>query len=283
MKHSHGFMLCPVCFRPADVSAQRFSCSAGHSFDRAKQGYFNLEHNSGVKVRGDTVEQVRYRDKFLSRQHFTPIADFLGEIALKDRRDYVAVLDAGIGSGHYLRHVTGVLETKGCTVSAIGLDVSRACVSFAARKQPDALNAVYDLRRPWPFVTRSLDVIINAFSPHNFRETRRVLKSDGVFLLVFPLLNHFAALRQHYGLMGIEEQKIDRYRLACFDNFSSVIEHRISYSCELEPEACQEAVMMGPNGLGREELVSSDHRLVDFIDVGILECRQPKGLEVGFE
>lgn len=272
-----NFLLCPICFKSAVISESTLSCDAGHSFDRAKKGYYNLDLNSGITAKGDKIQQVEYRDSFLSRQYFKPITDRLEEIVVKTcLDDDVNVLDAGVGSGHYLRKITGALEANGRNVTAIGLDVSKACSSYAAKRLPFSFTAVYDLRKPWPLMSNSLDVIINAFSPHNFRETRRSLKTNGVFLLVFPLPNHFITLRQRYGLLGIEEKKILRYRSACSDNFSSVIEHRFSYSREFDHVACRAAVMMGPNGIGKHILNLSNDPIVEHIEVGALECREPK-------
>lgn len=177
MNHDPGCLLCPVCFREARVSSSTLSCSVGHSFDRAKQGYFNLDLSSGAVARGDTADQVGYREMFLSRGCFEPIIKRLAELALTSHVDMPVVLDAGVGSGHYLREFTRALAAYGRKVSAIGLDVSKACVSFAAKRQPSSFMGVYNLRKPWPLMSESLDVVINAFSPHNFEETRRSLKA----------------------------------------------------------------------------------------------------------
>ena len=66
-------LLCPVCREalapvPASAGATRssaLSCRHGHSFDAAKQGYFNLLVGKGTAFEADTAEMVAARTAFL--------------------------------------------------------------------------------------------------------------------------------------------------------------------------------------------------------------------------
>ena len=62
-------LLCPVCrttLRSGDDGARTLVCGAGHSFDAAKQGYFNFLVGKGTVFEADTADMVAARFDFLS-------------------------------------------------------------------------------------------------------------------------------------------------------------------------------------------------------------------------
>ena len=178
-------LLCPVCrngLRFGAGGAQALVCGAGHSFDAAKQGYFNFLVGKGTAFEADTAEMVAARFDFLSAGHYQPLADAVAEFAapaLAEARDgQPTVLDAGTGTGHYLRTLLdrvqleyvargsvaggGVAEGSeggrppeavapdSAPVVAIGLDISKFALRRAARLNPEALNVVGDVWQPLP-------------------------------------------------------------------------------------------------------------------------------------
>src|SRR3954471_5567937 len=103
-------LLCPVCrnsLRAGGDGARTLVCGAGHSFDAAKQGYFNFLVGKGTAFEADTAQMVAARFDFLSAGHYQPLADAVAELAAPAlagvREGRPAVLDAGTGTGHYLR------------------------------------------------------------------------------------------------------------------------------------------------------------------------------------
>ncbi len=105
-------LLCPVCrnsLRPGDGGTRTLECGAGHHFDAAKQGYFNFLVGKGTVFEADTADMVAARFDFLSAGHYQPLADAVAELAapalLSTPGKRPAVLDAGTGTGHYLRAV----------------------------------------------------------------------------------------------------------------------------------------------------------------------------------
>ena len=103
-------LLCPVCrnsLRSGAGGARTLVCGAGHSFDAAKQGYFNFLVGKGTVFEADTADMVAARFDFLSAGHYQPLADAVAELAapalVEAPRGRPAVLDAGTGTGHYLR------------------------------------------------------------------------------------------------------------------------------------------------------------------------------------
>ena len=100
---------CPLCGRPLSGDAA-LKCPAGHSFDRAKEGYWHLlpVQNTRTKAPGDSKEMVAARRAFLSAGYYGVFGQALGELALEygvpaDEKSPLRLLDAGCGEGWYDR------------------------------------------------------------------------------------------------------------------------------------------------------------------------------------
>ena len=92
---------CPLCGRPLSGDAA-LKCPAGHSFDRAKEGYWHLlpVQNTRTKAPGDSKEMVAARRAFLSAGYYGVFGQALGELALEyglpaDEKSPLRLLDAG--------------------------------------------------------------------------------------------------------------------------------------------------------------------------------------------
>ena len=73
-------LLCARCagaaFGPREAAAHGPWCArAGHSFDAAKQGYFNFLVGKGTVFEADAADMVAARFDFLSAGHYQPLAD----------------------------------------------------------------------------------------------------------------------------------------------------------------------------------------------------------------
>ena len=116
-------LLCPVCRNRLGFSGpagRSLLCPAGHSFDAAKQGYFNFLVGKGTVFEADTADMVAARFDFLSAGHYRPLADAVAELAAAALAGAAAqrpgtVLDAGTGTGHYLRALLDRLALDGDT------------------------------------------------------------------------------------------------------------------------------------------------------------------------
>jgi 23S rRNA (guanine745-N1)-methyltransferase len=75
---------------------QRLVCSRNHSFDRAKEGYFNLLLSVGG-IHGDNKEMVEARRAFLEGGYYSPLATAVTELVLKYTDKHGQILDAGCG------------------------------------------------------------------------------------------------------------------------------------------------------------------------------------------
>ena len=120
-------LLCPVCGAELEKQEHALRCSAGHSFDIARQGYVNLlpvQQKRSLHP-GDTREQVASRRRFLDTGLYAPICDALCETAAELGASG-PVLDVGCGEGYYAARLARAL---GCEL--VGLDISKESVRCA--------------------------------------------------------------------------------------------------------------------------------------------------------
>src|SRR5919112_1915576 len=115
-------LLCPVCRQALGYGTGELStlrCPAGHSFDAARQGYFNFLVGKGTAFEADSADMVAARSDFLSHGHYDGLALAIADTAAPAlAAANAAVLDAGTGTGHYLRAILDRFPA-----SAIGLDI----------------------------------------------------------------------------------------------------------------------------------------------------------------
>ncbi|MEU4423980.1 putative RNA methyltransferase [Actinoplanes sp. NPDC024001] len=194
------YLLCPVCREPLARHERALRCPRRHSFDMAKQGYADLSAGR-LPHTGDTVEMVADRAAFLAAGHY----DFISA-ALAEHRTDGLVLDAGTGTGDYLARFLDASPAA----TGLGLDVSKPALRRAAKAHPRGAAVLTDLWRPLPVADASAAVILNVFAPRNGPEFHRVLRPDGVLLVVTPAADHLAELIATHGLIQVDPEKAAR-------------------------------------------------------------------------
>ncbi|MFL4474756.1 methyltransferase domain-containing protein [Paeniglutamicibacter sp. MACA_103] len=244
---------CPVCRLALRLQTQqarpaRLGCEAGHGFDAAKQGYFNLLAGKGTNFKEDGAQMVAARASFLDAGHYESLAEALGRrvrTALRGLED-PRILDAGAGTGYYLRQVLEALPEVSAA-SAVAVDISRYAMRRAA-KVPHTLALVWDLWRELPLEDESFDALLNIFSPHNGAEFARVLRPGGTALVVTPLPGHLAEGAELLGLLGIAADKAAGVVASMGDGFALSATEEVRIPLVLGQEAAFELAMMGPAG-----------------------------------
>ena len=92
--------ICPKCRCDLALTGEKVKkCKNGHSFDRAREGYYNLLLSQSGGTHGDNAEMVRARREFLSYGYYEPLAIRLSELVLELTDCGGTVLDAGLGEG----------------------------------------------------------------------------------------------------------------------------------------------------------------------------------------
>jgi 23S rRNA (guanine745-N1)-methyltransferase len=250
-------LLCPVCRKTlspafgeggcgAAARPRALACAEGHSFDAARQGYFNLLVGKGTPFQPDSADMVAARAAFLDAGHYRPLAAAVAGAATPALQGpEPAVLDSGTGTGHYLR---AVLDQAGGPVAAVGLDISKFALRRAAKLNPDAVNLVSDVWQPFPVADAAVDVVTVVFAPRNAAEFGRVLKPSGRLVVVTPRPGHLAEIAGQAGMLGIEAEKDERLADALTGHFELLSAQDIDVALGLSPQDVANLALMGPAG-----------------------------------
>jgi 23S rRNA (guanine745-N1)-methyltransferase len=260
-------LLCPVCrqdLQPVgDAGSGRvraLACRERHSFDAARQGYFNMLVGKGTAFESDSAEMVAARTAFLDAGHYRPLAEALARAAEPALNGPApTVLDSGTGTGHYLRAVLDYLgdhlknrepgDGAGVDgVAAVGLDISKFALRRAAKLNPEAINLVGDVWQPLPLPDAAVDVVTVVFAPRNPAEFARVLKPTGRLIVVTPRAGHLGEIASRAGMLGIDPGKDERLADALAGRFSPLSAQDIDVDLSLSPEDVANLALMGPAG-----------------------------------
>lgn len=188
---------CPVCGAPLARGEHTYRCPAGHSYDIAKEGYTyllppNQKHSAAP---GDDKGMAAARREFLSKGYYQPLLNTLCSQILSHSGDSPAILDTGCGEGYYTAGIYQALRAAGKTPRMAGTDISKFILRAAAKRERGiefAVASSYHL----PLADRSVDILLDCFSPLALEEFRRVLKSGGTFLYVVPAADHLWEMKQ---------------------------------------------------------------------------------------
>ncbi|MDN4644089.1 methyltransferase domain-containing protein [Arthrobacter sp. PsM3] len=251
-----ALLLCPVCRNRLGFSggaARTLVCPANHSFDAAKQGYFNFLVGKGTVFEADTADMVAARFDFLSAGHYRPLAGAVAEVAAPVLSGGTAqnpgtVLDAGTGTGHYLRALLDRMAVDRTPTAAVGLDISKFALRRAARLNPEAVNLVCDVWQPLPVADGAADVVTVVFAPRNAGEFARVLRPGGRLIVVTPRPGHLGEIAGRAGMLGIDPAKDERLAASLEGHFSSLSADNLDVPLLLAPDDVARLALMGPAG-----------------------------------
>jgi len=107
------------------------------------------------------------------------------------------IVDFGCGEGYWLEKIVEETEktrSDGCNFAGIDASPS-ACKAAARRLKERAEIAVGDAQRDLPFPDASVDVAVSVFAPRNVEELARVVKRNGVAVVVSPGNEHLREVR----------------------------------------------------------------------------------------
>jgi 23S rRNA (guanine745-N1)-methyltransferase len=259
-------------------------CPSGHSFDRAREGYYNLlvvQHKAS-RDPGDSKPMVAARRRILDADIYAPVADQVSArvVELARGREDFAILDAGCGEGYYLDAIAAALKASGPgQYSLAGIDISKWAVQAAAKRNRDIFWAVGSNKRI-PFTKPCLDLIVCMFGFPVWEAFAAAQPSGGHVLLVDPAPDHLAELRaiiyprveRSEGQGSLDAAERAGYRL--------VEQQRVTFTAELVGQAqIADLLAMTPHDhratqAGRESLAALD-RLTITIDVAARLLARP--------
>ena len=186
--------ICPKCKGKLNIEDKRCFCDEGHSYDRAKGGYYNLLLGSSGGVHGDNREMVLARRAFLGGGYYEPLAKLVASLALEYTQRGGSVLDAGSGEGYYTDVIERAIFDRDGESDVSAFDISKDAVREVAKKNPRISLAVAGSYH-MPIADESFDTLVNTFSPLALSETHRVLKAGGHFVMAIPDEMHLYDLK----------------------------------------------------------------------------------------
>ncbi|MFF1879322.1 putative RNA methyltransferase [Leifsonia sp. NPDC058230] len=232
------WLRCPVCAEPLErVERLTLGCASGHRFDVNKRGFVNLVAG-GTGLIGDSAEMLDARETILESGLYSPISNALAALGAGTR-----VLDAGVGTGYYLRAVLAAHpDARG-----LAMDLSPTAVARAVRASPGIDGLVADTWRPLPIRDGVCDVILDVFAPRNLPEFHRILKPAGSLLVVVPLHDHLAELRAGGRMLEVPADKAAAIVASAAPKFT-LREHRaIRATIPLTDATGAALIAMGPS------------------------------------
>ncbi len=241
-------LACPACGAglAATDDDQTLGCTAGHRFDRARQGHLTLLPPAHRPPSGDSAQMVADRAAFLGAGHYAGITDVVSGAVLSGATPRT-VLDLGGGTGH---HLAAVLDRAPDAVGVV-LDSSRYAARRAARAHPRALAVVADSWARWPLRDGVLDRVLVVFAPRNGPETARVLRPDGRLVVVTPAEDHLVELVGPLGLLRVDPDKATRLATALEPHLEAAARTGHREELRLSRAAVETLVGMGPHARHR--------------------------------
>ena len=267
-----------------DSAGRALICQSGHSFDRAREGYYNLlvvQHKAS-RDPGDSKPMVAARRRILDAGVYARLAEQVSAriVDLARGQDDFAILDAGCGEGYYLDAIAAALKAgRAEGYRLAGIDISKWAVQAAAKRNRDIFWAVGSNKR-MPFTQPCLDLIVCMFGFPMWEAFAAAQPSGGHVLLVDPAPDHLIELRaiiypnveRAEGQGSLDDAERAGYRL--------VDQQRLTFPADLIGQAqIADLLAMTPHDhratqAGRESLAALE-RLTVTVDVALRLLSKP--------
>lgn len=252
-------ILCPHCSEPLTVRRddrriRGLDCPSHHHFTAAKQGYVNLLVGKGSSFTPDSAEMIMARERVQQSGLFDLLTMRLCGILQEHAPQAHTILDAGTGTGHYLHR----LLEEHPALRGIALDLSPAGLKRAA-KHEQVFALAWDLWKPLPLRSSSVDVVLTVFAPRNAEEYARVLADRGTAVVVTPRPGHLAELAET-GLLTQQEDKHGSLLAQMRPDFGEpAAQHTVTTTLPVEDDESADLVLMGPAGhhRSREDILTA--------------------------
>ena len=132
-------------------------------------------------------------------------------------------------------------------LDGLASDVSKAAIRRAAKAHPRMAAVVADTWAGLPIRTGCIDAGLCVFAPRNRDEFARIMKPDGIFVVVTPLPDHLQQLRERTGMIGIQPHKHDELMAALASRFTVIGHEEVRADIPLDKQTASDAVAMGPS------------------------------------
>ena len=269
LKNTIDKLSCPKCHESFSLSSNGIVCKNNHQFDVSKKGtiHFPLHH---MESDYDN-EMLMHRRKMIQQGLYEPIETFIAKTLSNQSADKL-VVDMGAGEGSLLERLVTQYSLKS---QAMGFDLSKEGVLLASDYAKEAFWFIGDVTN-MPFMSNSVDVLLNIFSPSHYDEMKRVLTADGIVVKVIPESNYLKELRDVFYYDDVDKQQYSNEKVyqKFLKDMSLVDEQRVTYQFDISPEDYESILLMSPIHWGASEAAKQKARENYFhkltIDVKIL-------------
>ncbi len=224
------FMLrCPLCHSPLPLAEKQARCEHGHSFDRAREGYFNLlpvQQKNSLNP-GDDAAMVTARRAFLEAGFYQPFREKLGEMmAALNPTHWV---DSGCSEGWYTHYLAQYAK------KTTAFDISKDAVKRAAKRSRDITWLVAS-SQDMPLLDARVSLLSAIFSPIKISEVVRVLEPGGYLLIAAPGERHLWELRAAL-YPEVRPHQAEKWQEELKDHFSLQQTMQAQFTIELPDNA----------------------------------------------
>lgn len=235
-------LICPHCQQPLNLSDYHLTCVHGHQYDLSKKGTLYLMKRA-VTSDYDSPEMWQARRQMLSAGLFDGILEAINEVLPNDSQ---IILDIGCGEATPLARLAQLRHNEGDRY--LGFDISKDAVNLATQHDLVAFFCLADLAN-LPYQDRSVDAMIDIFSPSAYQEFNRVLKDDGLLLKVIPGADYLGQLRRLlYPDINDQHHRYSnaKVRELFFKHYSKAKEIKVNYIFPLTPVLFPRLLAMTP-------------------------------------
>lgn len=235
-------LACPQCGARVALAERTVRCAQGHAYDVARQGYVSMLSGGASTGTADTAEMVESRDRFLSAEHYAPIAETVGRMVAQHAPRTGAVVEVGAGTGYYLARAL-----EGSARAGVAVDISKYAARRAAKVHPRVGAVVADAWGRLPIGDACAAAVLDVFAPRNPAEFRRVLVSDGVAVVVVPTPSHLRELIGPLGLLDVAAGKLDDLDRRFTPEFERIAAETTEVTMRLSHDDILALARMGPS------------------------------------
>ncbi len=188
--------LCPHCKAPLRTEGNSYICPSRHTYDIGKSGYVNLLlGHRPTGDHGDNKQMITARRDFLAEGYYRSLQSTLASLALRYAQDGAIILDAGCGECTYTDGIERALRDTRVGTSVLGMDISKEALILGTKKNQNLALAVATLYH-LPLADESVDLLFEVFAPFSEEEYARVLKREGIMVMVIPGARHLFGLKE---------------------------------------------------------------------------------------
>lgn len=197
---------CPICSELLRRAGRSYACGNRHNFDLSKEGYLSLLHGRGnYQQVGDDRRMIQARVHVHQLPAFLELAQVLAGHCSSEANRH-GILDIGCGDGFFLDRIGRTAEMG----PGVGLDISKEALARAARSHPGLFFIRTDAaHQRLPFGDASFGLVLSIFAPRPIDEISRVLRPDGLWLVVTATQEHLQELREFLPLAAIGTGKVE--------------------------------------------------------------------------